>query len=171
MGSLRTPRFGDMAVSGELVELMGRSDHRALALWAADCAERVLPLFETRFPKDERPRRAIEDLREFARTGRFSMAAVRKASLGAHAAAREAEEGSPARFAARAAGQAVATAHVPTHAPGAALYASKAIWASDPRNAETNVAREREWQHRRLAELMGTAEPSDKEGKVRLLRN
>lgn len=58
-------------MSEAMCELVRQSDHRALALWAADCAERVLPLFEARFPDDGRPRRAIDDLREFARTGRF----------------------------------------------------------------------------------------------------
>jgi len=167
---MKRPRFKDSAVSGEIDELVRRSDHRTLALWAADCAERVLPLFEARFPNDGRPRKAIDDLREFARTGKFSMSAVRTASLGAHAAAREAEEDSPARFAARAAGQAVATAHVPSHAPGAGWYAAKALWASDPEHADELVASEREWQLRRLLELTRTVEPSDKEGKGRLFR-
>ena len=31
-----------------------------MAAWAADCAERVLPLFEAAYPEDDRPRRAIE---------------------------------------------------------------------------------------------------------------
>ena len=164
------PRFKDVAMSEAMSELVRQSDHRVLALWAADCAERVLPLFEARFPDDDRPRRAIDDIREFARTGRFSMAAVRSSSLSAHAAARQADEGSAARFAARAAGQAVATAHVPTHAPGAALYAAKAVWVSDPQNGELKAAKEREWQHQRLVELTRTVEPSDPEGKGRLFR-
>jgi hypothetical protein len=72
------------------------------------------------------------------------MADVRRHSLGAHAAARHAEENSAARFAARAAGQAVATAHVPSHAIGAAWYGVKAAEAS-------GAAGEREWQYRRLS--------------------
>lgn len=79
------------------------------------------------------------------------MAEIRGASLGAHAAARDAEEGSAAQFAARAAGQAVATAHVSQHAYGAAYYALKAV-AADLANAGVNVAREREWQAERLPE-------------------
>ncbi|MDD4567719.1 MAG: hypothetical protein PHU37_07430, partial [Methanoculleus chikugoensis] len=63
-----------------------------------------------------------------------------------------AEEGSAAQFAARAAGQAVATAHVPQHAYGGAYYALKAVAAADPANAAVNVAREREWQAERLPE-------------------
>ena len=53
------------------------------------------------------------------------MREVRKLSLDAHAAARKAKSNA-ARFAARAAGQAVATWHVPTHAMAVPIYAAKA---------------------------------------------
>jgi hypothetical protein len=46
------------------------------------------------------------------------MAAIRKASLDAHAAARDVGADTPARSAARAASQAVATAHVPAMRTG-----------------------------------------------------
>ena len=36
---------------------------RAVVVWAADCAERVLPVFEGRYPNDKRPRAAIEATR------------------------------------------------------------------------------------------------------------
>lgn len=123
-----------------------------MAAWAADCAERVLPLFETAYPEDNRPRNAIEACRAWVRTGVFRMAEIRGASLAAHAAARDAKENDAACFAARAAGQAVATAHVPQHAYGAAYYALKAVAAADPVNAGVNVAAEREWQAERLPE-------------------
>jgi hypothetical protein len=80
------------------------------------------------------------------------MAKIRGASLAAHAAARDAKENDAACFAARAAGQAVATAHVPQHAYGGAYYALKAVAAADPANAVVNVARERGWQAERLPE-------------------
>jgi len=125
-----------------------RQDQTTMAVWAAYCAERVLPFFESVYPEDDRPRRAIEACRAWVETGIFRMADIRGASLAAHAAARDAEEGSAARFAARAAGQAVATAHVPQHAYGAAYYALKAVTAANP----ADVAREREWQAARLPE-------------------
>lgn len=71
------------------------------------------------------------------------MAGVRRDSLAAHAAARQADEDSAARFAARAAGQAVATAHVASHAVGAAWYGVKAADVA-------GKSGEREWQYRRL---------------------
>jgi hypothetical protein len=129
-----------------------REDQKALANWAADCAERVLPLFEQAFPKDDRPRKAIETCRTWVRTGVFRMAEIRGASLAAHAAARDARENEAARFAARAAGQAVATAHVPQHAYGGAYYALKAIAATHPANADAKVVKERSWQSRRIPE-------------------
>ena len=129
-----------------------RQDQTTMAVWAADCAERVLPLFEAAHPGDGRPRRAIEACRAWVETGVFRMVDIRGASLAAHAAARDAEEGSAARFAARAAGQAVATAHVPQHAYGAAYYALKAVAAADPAGAAAKVAAEREWQAERLPE-------------------
>lgn len=41
-------------------------DDRMARLFAADCAERVLPSFEARYPSDDRPRRAIDAARGFA---------------------------------------------------------------------------------------------------------
>ena len=131
-----------------------RQDQTTMAAWGADCAERVLPLFEKAYPEDDRPRRAIETARTWVRTGIFRMAEIRGASLAAHAAARDAKGNDAAHFAARAAGQAVATAHVPQHAFGGAYYALKAVAAADPANAMGNVAREREWQAERLPERL-----------------
>ncbi|HXQ37062.1 MAG TPA: hypothetical protein VN843_23835, partial [Anaerolineales bacterium] len=65
-------------------------------------------------------------------------------------AARAAKENNAACFAARAAGQAVATAHVPQHAFGGAYYALKAIAAADLAQAEVNVAKEHNWQVRHI---------------------
>ncbi|TAJ45634.1 putative immunity protein [Methanofollis fontis] len=132
-----------------------REDQMAMAAWAADCAERVLPHFERAYPGDDRPRSAIETCRRWVRTGVFRMAEIRGSSLAAHAAAREAKGNDPAVYAARAAGQAVATAHVPQHAYGAAYYALKAVAA-----AGGDAAGERDWQSERLLaglreEIMG----------------
>ncbi len=123
-----------------------KQDQRLMATWAIDCAERVLPLFEKLYPADDRPRKAIEVGRAWIQTGVFTMAAIRGASLAAHAAARDAKGHDAAYFAARAAGQAVATAHVPQHAFGGAYYALKAIAAADPVQAEASVTQEHAWQ-------------------------
>ena len=121
-------------------------DHRNLAQWAADCAERVLELFEEAQPGDKRPRAAMHAARNFAR-GKASVAEARKASLAAHAAARAAGT-EAARQAARAAGHAAATAHVPSHAPHAANYAVKAVLA-----AGGDADAEEKWQDARVPTL------------------
>ena len=143
---------------GEFLELVKQTDHKTLAIWAIDCAERVLPYFEGDYPEDHRPRNAIETLQTWIRTGVFEMAVVRKTSLASHAAARDVGEDNAARSAARSAGQAVATAHVPTHSVGAAIYALQAIHrAANPSEADAALAKERDWQYRRLLELGRTS--------------
>jgi len=134
-----------------MIELVKKTDRKTLAVWAIDCAERVLPYFEEKYPEDHRPRQAIKTLQAWINTGVFKMAVIRKASLASHAAAREAGEDNAARSAARAAGQAVATAHVPRHSYGSAVYAQQAIYrAANPSEA----AKERDWQYQHLFELI-----------------
>lgn len=127
-----------------LTELLNNKDRKALAVWAADCAEHVLQLFEALHPADDRPRRAIEAARAWVRD-EIRVGAARKAALAAHAAARETTDNA-ARAAARAAGHAAATAHVARHALGPVMYATKAAGFAA---AES----EREWQYRRLREI------------------
>jgi len=112
-------------------------------LFAADCAEQVLPIFESAYPTDDRPRKAIEAARSGA-----SVPAARAAASAAHAAARDATD-IAAVYAARAAGHAAATIHVAAHAPRAAAYAAKAAlevtsrgtrWLSQPHNARDRRA-------------------------------
>ena len=153
---LKKPKFSLRRKDEAMDELVSQTDHRTLAVWAIECAERVLPYFEEAYPEDTRPREALDTLRRWLETGEFKMAVIRGASLGAHAAARDVGEDSPARSAARAAGQAVATAHVRTHAPGAAIYAQQAVHrAASAADAEAAVAAERDWQYQRLVELRG----------------
>jgi hypothetical protein len=150
----RKPKFSIIRKDEEMHDLVSQTDQKTLALWAIDCAERVMPYFEDEFPQDKRPRQAIETLKQWITTGEFRMSVIRKASLDSHAAARDVGEDSPARSAAHAAGQAVATAHVPRHAYGPAIYAQQAVFrASHPDNAEAAAAKERDWQYRRLVIL------------------
>ena len=137
-----------------MVELAIKTDHKVLGVWAKDCTERVLPYFQDKFPDDRRPRQALETLQAWVDTGVFKMAVIRKASLDSHAAARDVGEDNPARSAARSAGQAVATAHVPIHSMGAALYALQAVHrATSAPDADAAVTKERDWQYQHLLEL------------------
>jgi hypothetical protein len=108
---------------------LSEDDRRVLAVWAADCAERTLPLFEAQAPGDTRPRDAVDGARAFAR-GELRIGQARALSAQAHAAAREA--GHPAaEAAARAACHAAAVAHMAAHARGVA-YAAKAAGSPRP---------------------------------------
>jgi hypothetical protein len=133
-GTFRDKRFVAVHRGGPLDFVR----HRRLAEWAADCAERVLPFFEEH-SRDTRPRDAIAKGRAWA-AGKVRVGDAQKAAVGAHAAAREVKSKS-AIAAARAAGHAVATAHMADHSLGAALCALKAVEATG-----MPVDAEREWQ-------------------------
>ncbi len=140
------PRLVTVRRGGTLTD----DDHRLLAVWAADCAEHVLPLFAQARPDDPRPRDAVAHARAWAR-GEVRMMAARAAGGHAMAAAR-ALRGAP-RFAAYAAGQAACVAHVAAHDLGAAAYAIKAVRAAAPDGRGEDAGRsERLWQQDRLPE-------------------
>ena len=142
----RDPRFITIRRGGTLED----ADHRLLALWAAECADHVLPLFEAVAPCDERPRRAIEQARAWVR-GEITMSEARTAAGKANAAARVLS-GAP-RHAAFAAAQAAVVAHVAAHELGAAAYAIKAARAAAPKGEEGPAGRrECRWQRERLPE-------------------
>src|SRR5690349_19791104 len=93
------PRFVTIRRGGTLTD----ANHHLLAVWAADCAEHVLHYFEQERPEDERPRRAIDLARAWAR-GEITMTPARTAAGHANGAARDLV--GAAREAAHAAGQA-----------------------------------------------------------------
>ena len=118
-----------------------KEQHYLLMTWACGCSEHVLPLFgETR---DERLQNALLVAKGW-KAGNASVGDARKASVGAHAVAREASN--PTTIAvARSVGQAVATVHMADHCLGAAWYALKAV-----NNAGQSIDAERKWQDEQL---------------------
>ena len=129
LSRVRDPRFITIRRGGTLEDV----DHHRLAIWAADCAEHVLGLFEEVRPDDPRPRHAIELARAWAR-GEVVMTESRTAAGHANAAA-----------------QAAAVAHVAAHELGAAAYAIKAAQAAAPAGAGDQAGRlECRWQHDQL---------------------
>ena len=139
----RDPRLVTVRRGGTLRD----PNHRLLAFCAADCAEHVLHLFEHARPGDDRPRRAIELARAWAR-GEITMTQARGAAY-ANAAAREAS--GAAKQAALAAGQAVAVSHVAAHELGAAAYAMRAARAAAPEEEQERAGRlECRWQRAQL---------------------
>ena len=136
---MRTPQSNTASIpKNHQIVARNSSRHRSCARQAANQARRVLPLFEQEHPHDVRPRQAIEAITAWAQQKReLGMVQVRKLSLAAHAAARQAKTDA-ARFAARAAGQAIATWHVPTHATAVPPYVCKALAASKNQVARGN---------------------------------
>jgi hypothetical protein len=122
------------------------AEHHLLALWAAECAEHVLPLFETEKPLDARPRDAISAARAWA-NGEMTTMAARAAGGRAMGAARPPRAAS--RFAAYSAGQAACVARVAEHDLGAAAYAIKAAQTADRDDPDAG-RRERDWQRAHL---------------------
>ncbi|HEX7472471.1 MAG TPA: hypothetical protein VF323_05275 [Candidatus Limnocylindrales bacterium] len=141
---IRDPRFITVRRGGTLQDDV----HRLLAMWAADCAEHVLHHFEQARPTDDRPRRAIDHGRAWAR-GEITWWAARTAGGHANAAARDLS--GAARHAAYAAGQAAAVGHVAAHELGAAAYAIRAARAAATEDDRVEAGRsECQWQRARL---------------------
>lgn len=146
LGTERDPRLVTIRRGGTLTD----RDHQLLALWAADCAAHVLHLFERERPDDDRPRRAVELARAWAR-GEVTMTTSRTAAGHANGAARDLR-GAP-RLTAYAAAQAAAVAHVAAHDLGAAAYAIRAAQAAATPDERVATGRaERRWQRGRLPE-------------------
>ena len=141
---VRDPRFITVRRGGSLQD----DDHHRLAIWAADCAEHVLHHFEAARPDDDRPRRAIEHGRAWAR-GEVSWWDAR--SVGGHANAAARDLIGAARHAAYAAGQAAAVGHVAAHELGAAAYAIRAVQAAAAEDESLKAGRaECRWQRAQL---------------------
>jgi hypothetical protein len=141
---VRDPRFITVRRGGSLRD----DDHHLLAVWAADCAQHVLHHFEQARPGDDRPRRAIDLGRAWAR-GEIPWSEARTAAGHANAAARDLS--GAARHAAYAAGQAGAVGHVAAHELGAAAYAIRAVWAASSEVERADAGRlECRWQRAQL---------------------
>ena len=145
---VRDPRLTTIRRGGTLTD----ADHHLLALWAAACADHVLPLFEAVRPQDPRPRAAIEHARAWVR-GEVPMMGARAAGGHAMGAARDLR--GAARHAAYAAGQAAVVAHVAAHDLGAAAYAIKAVRAAAPAGEDAAAGRaECRWQREQLPDAV-----------------
>ena len=123
------------------VGTLKKEQHYQLITWACDCAEHVVHLFGETL--DERLIHALHVAHEW-KSGNASVGDAMKASVAAHAAARESSDPT-ASTAARSVGQAVATAHMADHALGAAWYALKAV-----NHAGQSADAGRRWQDEHL---------------------
>jgi hypothetical protein len=105
-------------------QTLSEADRRAVAGWAAGCADRVLALFEAEAPEDGRPRDAVARARAFSRGELEAAGEIRRRFVAGRAA--RVVTSPAARAAARAAAQAAGVAHMGAHALGAAAYAAQA---------------------------------------------
>lgn len=135
-------------------QALSESDRRVVASWAADCAERVLAIFESESPADSRPRDAIARARAFARGELDAAGEIRRRFVAGRAAHDVATPSAIA--AARAAAQAAGVAHMGAHALGAAAYAATAVGLSRPDRVDA-VHDEICWQLDRLSPEATTA--------------
>jgi hypothetical protein len=121
-----------------------KDNHRQLMRWAIACSEHVLFLVSEGL--DNRLLHALTIAKHWE-NDRATTGAAMKASLDAHAVARQTED--PIYKAiARSIGQTVATAHMADHSLGGAFYALKAV-----KLAKKDIKEERAWQSKKLAEL------------------
>jgi hypothetical protein len=124
-------------------ELLEGVKREVLVTWAADCAERVLPIFEAEAPGDERPREAIE-----AAGAGYSAAAAESRKKPTAPPTSPAAMPTSTPLPAAAAGDAASSA-----ACDAAYAASEASSAARYAASATTAAEEA-WQERRLVELL-----------------
>lgn len=124
-------------------QALSERDRRQVAAWAADCADRVLVVFETEAPEDDRPRDAIARARAFARGELDAAGEIRRRFVAGRAT--HAVSSPAAVAAARAAAQASGVAHMGAHALGAAAYAAKAAGLTAPDRPDA-VHDEISWQ-------------------------
>jgi hypothetical protein len=117
-----------LARSGRLVRRVDSWDQRAMVRYAADCAAHVLPAFEKKYPKDNRPRKAIQVARKWARSP------SEKNAYAAAAAARVAYAAAYDAYAVEAAYAAYAAAYA-AYAVEAAYAAYAAAYAADEKRA------------------------------------
>jgi len=148
-GEIVETRDRVVARQARLIRRVDAWNERTARLFAADCAERVLPIFEAACPDDDRPRRAIEVARRYA-NGRATGEEMRVAATAAGAATLSAAgDAAWAAWAARDAAWAATWAA--KYAAWVAAVAAKVAAGDTARDARDT---ERAWQADRLFEYL-----------------
>jgi hypothetical protein len=126
-----------------LMRLIETQSKLTICTWCISYAEeRILPTFEAEIPNDLRPAEALHAARAWL-AGQKKLPELRRLILACHAAAREAGSNPAAQAAARACGQAAASAHVPTHSLGLAFYGAAALGYAKLGTGESPAAYDR----------------------------
>ena len=112
------------------LRVLPEEHHGKIRHLAADCAERVLHIFEIEYPEDKRPREAIQAARDFAdgKITKDEMAAAASAAAAAYASASAAA--AAYAYAAYAA-YAAAAAYAAYAAAAYAAYAASTAYAAE----------------------------------------
>ena len=138
---MRDKRFVAIHQNGTLTP----ENHHRLIRWARMCSEHILHLLGEKI--DPRLAHALDTAKDWENS-KVPTGAAMKASVAAHAAARESDN-PVSTAAARSIGHAVAAAHMADHALGAPLYALKAL-----KLAGKQLAEERQWQINQLEQVV-----------------
>lgn len=107
-----------------LFELICRQNHRAIVLWAFDCAKETCAFVEEKYPHELRLRNALEMSEKWAR-GEIKMPQAKCSILDAHKAARDKDIVYDSLC--HAVGQACSAVHTEAHAVGLPFYELSAI--------------------------------------------
>ena len=170
------PTLYEVEVRGQVTHLADKSvaeqarlirkveiwNDKTLRLFAADCAEHVLGIYERVCPKDDRPRKAIQAARDFA-NGLIDRNAAHAAANAAYSAAEAAYAASyAASYAAANAAYSAAEAAYSADAAYAAnaqccRNAYSADYSAASYYADPADAAEKEWQFKRLKHYLGVA--------------
>ncbi|MCL2376275.1 MAG: hypothetical protein FWC76_02650 [Defluviitaleaceae bacterium] len=110
-----------------LLRLIETQSKTTIANWCIDYAEgRILPIYETAYPEDTRPKDAIAAARKWL-SGEIKLPEAKKIILACHAAAGEAEEAPAAQAAARTIAQCASSIHAAAHCAALMFYGAVAV--------------------------------------------
>lgn len=120
-------------------------------MWAIDCAEHILLIFENKYPKENLPREALFAAKAGGH-GQIKIPIAKKAAHATYNVATAVAEKDPAVYAAaRAMGHTVSTVHVEIHAIDVVVFGITAfVYSSKPEDVDYLVARECKWFYDRL---------------------
>ena len=153
--------FGDKSIcrQARLVKEVQLS-REGIVSFAADCAAAVLHIFEEKFPKDKRPRKAIEAARDWIK-GKAAAAANAAYAAAVYATGAASAASAAAVYAAAAADAASAADAADAAYAASAAYAAyaAAVYATDAADAASAaavyaVSQEKEWQAQKLLEYL-----------------
>ena len=104
----------------DLTLLFQAQNHRTMALWAFDFASETIAELERKYPRETRPREALEAVQDWA-AGKVKMRFAQKKILSCHAFAKEINCKEDIAMC-HAVGQACAVVHTAGHAIGYPIY-------------------------------------------------